>query len=96
MNVVVPPKGQWVKKAVHKPPPFDPLKEREIFQEARREFVGAEASTSRNPSVNNLIICDMPVILDPTRNYTKKVSNLRGFLQICMKLIRDQKALEEL
>jgi len=96
MNVVATPEGPWVKKAVQKPPTFDPLKERDIFQEARREFVGVEALTSRHIPVNDPIICDMPLILDSTKSSTKEVSILRGFFQSCMKSIWDQKALEEL
>lgn len=58
--------------------------------------MGAEALTSRILLVNRPIIYGMPLILDPTRSSTKELSNLISILQSCIKLIRDQKALEEL
>lgn len=86
----------WVRKAETKCPNFDPVQEKANFQEARKEFMETEASTSRSPKVNALIFYDGTSRLDPDKNSEADVCNMRNFLQSCMKLIRDQKALEEL
>ena len=58
--------------------------------------MGTEASTSRHPQVNALIIYDGPPRLDPGKNFEAYVGILKNFLQSCMKLIIYQRALEEL
>lgn len=54
------------------------------------------ASMSRSPQVNESIIYDEPLRIDPGKNYESDEGNLRNFLQSCIKLIRDKKELEGL
>jgi len=86
----------WVKKAEPKHPIFDPLWEKEFFQEEIKEFMGTKSLTSRSTQVNAPVIYDRPPRLDPGKNSEANVCNMRNFLQSCMKIIRYQRALEEL
>ena len=45
---------------------------------------------------DQLPIFDMPSVLDPTKSSIEEVNILKGILQSFMKLLCDQKALEEL
>lgn len=79
----------WVWRAWQKPPPFDPIKERETFLEATRKFEDSGASSSQNPQrtiQNN----DPSGISQGKDGYQ---GTLRNFLESCMKLVRDQNAL---
>jgi hypothetical protein len=88
--------GSGIKRASEKVPLFDPRKEKHTFEEARREFAGEHASSSREqPEVKE---CEIPPAFDqsiPLRQ-GKEVSKLMDFLYTCINLIKDERFLQEL
>jgi hypothetical protein len=88
--------GSGIRRASEKAPLFDPRKEKHTFEEARREFVGENASLSRaQPKVKE---CEMPPTFDqsvPLRQ-GKEVSKLVDFFYTCINFIRDERDVQEL
>lgn len=80
----------WVRKAANKDVGFDLNKEKETFMEAKRRFADIGASTSRAQNICTGKPAEISIAqeTDP--------SLLTSFLQTCMKLLRDQKAVEGL
>ena len=72
----------WVHKALEKEAAFDPNRAKETFMEAKKSF--AEASTSRSQDKR------------PDMSATQEVDPfvLTTFLETCMKLLHDKKAVE--
>jgi hypothetical protein len=88
--------GSGIRKVVEKTQLFDPRKEKHTFEEARREFVGEQASSSRaQPEVRE---CEMPPTFDQSSlaRQGKEVSKLMDFLYTCINLIKDEKVVQEL
>jgi hypothetical protein len=70
---------------------FDPRRERHTFEEARKEFVGEQASSSKvQPEVRDY---EMPPVFDQSTlsRQGKEVSKLMDFLHTCINLIKDEK-----
>jgi hypothetical protein len=85
-----------VRKATEKTPTFDAKKERQIFEEARKEFKGDQGSSSKKqPEIKEY---GMPQVFDPSTSPTdgKEVSKLMEFLCTCVKLIQDKSIVQEL
>ena len=82
------PNGAWVRKTPEKIPTFDVGREKETFMEAKKDFV--DPSTSVAPVQRH------QQQLQSQEASTDKVSTLSSFLQSCMKLLRNQNALNEL
>jgi hypothetical protein len=85
-----------VRKATEKTPMFDAKKERQIFEEARKEFKRGQGSSSkRQPEIKEY---GMPQAFDPSASPTegKEVSKLMEFLCTCVKLIQDKGVVQEL
>jgi hypothetical protein len=83
--------GSGIRKVVEKTQLFDPRKEKHTFEEARREFVGEQTSSSRaQPKVRE---CGMPPTFDQSTlaRQGKEVSKLMDFLYTCINLIKDEK-----
>ena len=74
-----------VRKAPEKIPAFDIIREKETFMEAKKDFAGPSPPSA--PAQPQLPPCDAPL---------DKVSILSTFLQSCLKLLRNQAALNEL
>ena len=75
---------------------FDAKKERQIFEEARKEFKGDQGSSSkRQPEIKEY---GMPQAFDPSVSPIegKEVRKLMEFLYTCVKLIQDKDAIQEL
>jgi hypothetical protein len=54
--------GSGIRRSLEKTPLFDPRKEKHVFEDIRREFVGEHASSSREqPEVRE---CEMPLSFD--------------------------------
>jgi hypothetical protein len=90
---------QWVRKAVEPLPLFDPRKEKETYQQARKELVGAEwiASTSSTPPLyDRPSVYDMPPVYDHSERKVEKVSTLKDFLRSCLELMKDESSLSML
>lgn len=77
----------WVRKAKQKQPLFDPLKERETFFEAIREFVDHGYLTSQNPQGASQVIHSDLSKMDQGNNSSHMDGNLRKFVESCAKLI---------
>ena len=78
----------WVRKTPEKFPTFDVGREKETFMEAKKYF--ADLSTSVAPAQQHQHQSQsQEASMD-------KVSTLSSFLQSCMKLLRNQNALNEL
>ena len=82
------PDKAGVRKAPAKVPTFDIEREKETFMEARRDF--AAPSTSVAPTQQH------QQQSQPQEASMGKAGTLSSFLQSCMKLLRNQNALEEL
>jgi hypothetical protein len=54
--------GSRIRRSLEKAPLFDPRKEKHTFEEARREFVGDHASSSRAQS--EVRECEIPPTFD--------------------------------
>jgi hypothetical protein len=85
-----------VGKATEETPMFDAKKERQIFEEARKEFKGYQGySSKRQPEIKEY---GMPQAFDlyasPTEG--KEVRKLMEFLHTCVKLIQDKGVVQEL
>jgi hypothetical protein len=88
--------GSGIKRDSEKTPLFDPRKEKHVFEEARREFVGGHASSYRaQPEVRE---CEMPPAFyqSTLARQGKEVSNLMDFLYTCIDLIKDERHVHEL
>jgi hypothetical protein len=73
---------------------FDPRRERHTFEEARKEFVEGQASSSKaQPEVRE---CEMPPTFDQSTRQGKEVRNLMEFLYTSINLIKDEKVVQEL
>jgi hypothetical protein len=83
--------GSRIIKYVEKTQLFDQRKEKNIFEEARREFVGEHASSSRaQPKVREREMS--PTFHQSTlARQGKEVSKLMDFLYTCINLIKDEK-----
>jgi hypothetical protein len=85
-----------VRKATKKTPMFNAKKERQIFEEARKEFKGDQGSSSKKqPEIKEY---GMPRAFDQSVSPTegKEVSKLMEFLCTCVKLIQDKSIVQEL
>ena len=82
------PDEAWVHKSPEKIPNFDVGREKETFMEAKKDF--ADPGTSVAPAQQH------QQQLQSQGASTDKVSTLSSFLQSCMKLLRNQNALNEL
>jgi hypothetical protein len=85
-----------VKRTTEKTPEFDPRKENEIFEEARRYFGGDQVSSSKTqPKVRE---CGMPLEFDQSSSpgEGKEVSKLVSFLYMFIDLIKDEISIQEL
>jgi hypothetical protein len=85
-----------VRKATEKTPTFDAKKERQIFEEARKDFKGDQGSSSKKqPKIKEY---GMPQAFDQSVSPTegKEVSKLMEFLCTCVKLIQDKSIVQEL
>ena len=82
------PAEAWFRKALEKIPGFDVEREKETFMEAKRDFVDPNTSVApaQQPQQHS----------QPQEASTDKLSTLSSFLQSCMKLLRNQNALNEL
>jgi hypothetical protein len=85
--------GSGIRRAVEKAQLLDPRREKHTFEEARREFAGEHASSSREqPEVKE---CEMPPSFDHYRQ-GKEVSKLMDLLYTCINLIKDERVVQEL
>ena len=82
------PDEAWVRKNPEKVPTFDVRREKETFMEAKKDFV--DLRTSVAPAQQH------QQQLQSQEALTDQVSTLSSFLQSCMKLLRNQNALNEL
>jgi hypothetical protein len=76
-----------IRKAIEKTQMFDAKKERQMFEEARKEFRGDHGSSSKTiPEVREY---GMPLAFDHSASPKegKEVSKLMEFLYTCIKLI---------
>jgi hypothetical protein len=80
-------------------PLFDPRKEKETYQQARKELMGVDwiASTLTVPPLyDRPLVYDMPLVYDHSEKQTDKVSTLKRFLRSCLDLMKDESALSSL
>ena len=84
----VQPDEAWVRKTPEKILAFDVGREKETFMEAKKDF--ADPITSVTPAQQH------QQQLQSQEASVDKVSTLSSFLQSCMKLLRNQNALNEL
>jgi hypothetical protein len=85
-----------IRKATEKTQMFDAKKERQMFEEARKEFRGDQGSSSKTrPEVREY---GMPLAFDQSASPKegKEVSKLMEFLYTCIKLIQDESIVQEL
>jgi len=78
---------QWVRKAKEPPPLFDPIKDKDTYQQARKELLETEWITSTltvPPLYDRPLIYDMPLFYDHSKRKVEKVSTLRSFLKGCL------------
>jgi hypothetical protein len=90
---------QWIRKAAEPLPLFDHRKEKETYQQARKESIGADciASTSTMPHFHDKpLVFDMPLVYDHSQKQAEKVSTLQSFLRSCLELMKDESALSSL
>jgi hypothetical protein len=88
--------GSRIRRAAEKTQLFDPRKEKQTFEEARREFGREHASSSKaQPEVRE---CGMPLAFDQSASpgEGKEVSKLMDFLYTCINLIKDERVVQEL
>jgi hypothetical protein len=89
-------KESGVKRATKKMQEFDPRKEKQTFEEERREFGGDQVSSSKaQPKVRE---CGMPLAFDQSTlpREGKEVRKLVSFLYTFIELIKDEIAIQEL
>ena len=84
------------RKATETTPTFDAKKERQIFEEERKEFKGDQGSSSKKQL--EIKEYGMPRAFDPSVSPTKgkEVRKLMEFLCTCVKLIQDKSVVQEL
>jgi hypothetical protein len=85
-----------IRKATEKTQIFDAKKERQMFEEARKEFRGDQGSTSKiRPDVREY---EMPLDFDHSTSPKegKEVRKLMEFLYTCIKLVQDESVVQEL
>jgi hypothetical protein len=85
-----------IRKAAEKTQNFDVKKERQIFEEARKEFKAGQGSSSKTrPEIREY---GMPQAFDQSVSPKggKEVSKLIEFLYTCIKLIQDENVVQEL
>ena len=85
-----------VKKATEKTQTFDAKKEKQMFEEERREFKGDQVSSSNTwPEVKE---CGLPLDFhqSPLPGDGKEASKLVSFLYTFIELIKDEKVIQEL
>jgi hypothetical protein len=86
--------GSGIIRVAEKTQLFDPRRERHTFEEARKEFVAGQASSSKaQPKVRE---CGIPPSFDQSARKGKEVSKLMEFLYTCINLIKDEKVVQEL
>jgi hypothetical protein len=85
-----------VRKATEKTPMFDAKKERQIFEDPRKEFKRAQGSSSKRQL--EIKEYGMPQAFDPSASPTegKEVRKLMNFLCTCVKLIQYKGTIQEL
>jgi hypothetical protein len=88
--------GSGIRRAKNKAHLFDPRRERHTFEEARKEFVGEQDSSSREQL--EVKECEMPPAFDQSALYRqgKEVIKLMDLLYTCINLIKDEKFVQEL
>jgi hypothetical protein len=90
---------EWVEaedRSTEKTQMFDAKKERQMFEEARKEFRGDQGSSSKTrPEVREY---GMPLEFDQSASPKegKEVRKLMEFLYTCIKLIQDESVVQEL
>jgi hypothetical protein len=85
-----------IRKSAKKTQTFDAKKERQIFEQSRKEFKGDRGSSSKTrPEVREY---GMPQEFDQSASPRegKEVSKLMEFLYTCVKLIQDESVVQEL
>ena len=82
------PDEAWVRKTPEKIPTFDVGREKGTFMEAKKDFVDRRTSVATTEQHQQQLQFQ-EALLD-------QVSTLTSFLQSCMKLLRNQNALNEL
>jgi hypothetical protein len=85
-----------VRRVAKKTQEFDPKKEKQTFEEERKEFERDRASSPKpQPEVRE---CGMPLAFDHSASPEegKEVSRLMEFLCTCINLIKDEKSIQEL
>jgi hypothetical protein len=85
-----------VRKVAEKTQVFDARKEKQTFEEARKEFGRDQGSSSKTqPEVRE---CGMPLAFDQSAppGEGKEVSKLMEFLCTCINLIKDESIVQEL
>jgi hypothetical protein len=88
-----------VKKNVEPKKQFDAQNEKEIFKQARQEFMKPDiASTSTVQYNKEVPAYEMPPSLDHTTETHPlgKVSTIKGFLQSCVRLLNDPSSIKTL
>jgi hypothetical protein len=83
-------------RAEEKTHEFDPKKEKRTFEEARKEFGRDQDSSSK--AQLEMRECGMPLAFDQSASPGdgKEVRRLMEFLCTCIKLIKDEKSIQEL
>jgi hypothetical protein len=87
-----PTQHQSVKKNTETQNQFDAQKEKETFKETRKEFLKHNVlSTSATQHTQNVPTYEIPSSMDHTDEAQplEQVSNIRNFLQSCVKLLND-------
>jgi hypothetical protein len=85
-----------VRRAIEKTQEFDPRKEKQTFEEVRKEFKRDHASSSKTqPEVRE---CGMPPAFDQSASPRegKEVRNIMEFLCTYINLIKDERAVQEI
>jgi hypothetical protein len=88
--------GSGIRRDAEKTQLFDPRKEKQNFEEARREFFEEHDSSSRKqPEVRE---CGMPLEFDQSAlpGKGKEVRKLVDFLCTCINLIKDERVVQDL
>jgi hypothetical protein len=88
--------GSRIRRDSEKAPLFDPRKEKNTFEEARRGFVGGQTSSSREQP--ELKECEIPPAFHQSVPHRKgkEVSKLMEFLYTCITLIKYERDVKEL
>jgi hypothetical protein len=89
-------KQSGVIKVVEKTQEFDPKREKQKFDEAKKEFIRNQASSSKaQPEVRE---CGMPMAFDQSSSpgEGKEVTRLMELLCTCINLIKDESVVQEL